>query len=143
MNEYSFVISLRVFGGGILYRELIENIGIPAKSSQRAGEPRFDPKGNVLGGVYSVDYCSIDLPTLRGYSLPAALEKHVEFLRFHSELFAAIGQSAGRSELFVGWFGDRNFGDTFSSNLLRQLSELQIDLSLDIYAGNLPLTASE
>lgn len=135
MNEYSFVISLRVFGGGIDHRDLIEKIGIPARWSHRAGEPRIDPKGNFLDGTYAVDYCSIDLPDLEESSLSAALQKYCDFLRDHKQLFDTIKNNAGKSELFVGWFGDSNFGESFSSDLLRRLAELNLDLSFDIYAG--------
>ena len=51
----------------------------------------------------------------------------------HASFFAQLRRAGGRAEFFIGWFGDRNFGDTFPSATLALLAQLQIDLSFDIY----------
>ena len=39
----------------------------------------------------------------------------------------------GSTELFVGWFLERDGGDVFPHRLLTELGKLGLDLSLDIY----------
>ena len=60
------------------------------------------------------------------HSIALALQQHAAFFR-------RVRAAGGRVEFFIGWFGDRNFGDTFSHATFGLLAELQIDLSFDVY----------
>ncbi|WFU09338.1 hypothetical protein QA646_00255 [Rhizobium sp. CB3090] len=46
---------------------------------------------------------------------------------------AALKESGGELELFIGWFIDGNGGDTFPPELLGQASRLGIALAFDVY----------
>jgi hypothetical protein len=54
-------------------------------------------------------------------------------LKPHSGFFRQVRAAGGRVEFFIGWFGDRNLGDTFSHATLSLVAELQIDLSFDVH----------
>jgi hypothetical protein len=60
------------------------------------------------------------------HSAASALQQHAVF-------FQRIRAAGGRVEFFVGWFGDKNFGDTFPHATLALLAQLQVDLSFDVY----------
>ena len=60
------------------------------------------------------------------HSTASALQQHAAFFR-------RVRAAGGRVEFFIGWFGDRNYGDTFSHTTFSLLAELEIDLSFDVY----------
>lgn len=135
MNEYNFTLHLRIFGGEIGHPQICEFLGLTAEWSHKAGEPRVDPKGRVLYGVYETDYCSISIPHPDSIGLADCIDKQIKFFLKYENLFLDIKRKNGRVEFFVGWFGDGNFGDIFKSSTLKVLGDLGVDLSFDIYAA--------
>ena len=51
----------------------------------------------------------------------------------YSQFFNDLIETQGKAEYFIGIFADRNIGCEFSSKLLKSLSNLGLELSLDIY----------
>jgi len=51
----------------------------------------------------------------------------------YKNVFKKVREGGGTVEFFVGWFIERNSGETFNQGVLKGLAELQIDLALDIY----------
>jgi hypothetical protein len=133
MKNYKFSGSLRVFGGNVEHQAICEALGVTPKWLYRAGTPRVSPTGKLLGGVYASDYCAIDLAIGSDLSLPDFIDQQVRALLIHKELFEKIKKSSGRIEIFIGWFGDGNFGETFQADTLMCIGDLGVDLSLDIY----------
>lgn len=134
MSNYTFAVSLRLFGGDMPHDDICRALGVTAKWQYRAGEPRVTPKGKALSGVYPSDYCVMDLAVAQNLSLPDFLDQQVRALLTHKEIFQRFKQCSGRAEFFIGWFGDGNFGDTFPAESMMLMGEMNIDLSLDVYA---------
>lgn len=132
-KSYTFKASLRIFGGDIPHSDICEALGVTAKWLYRKGEPRVSPKGQLLGGVYSSDYCVIDFAAGPDLSLPDFIDQQARGFIAHKELFQEIQKGSARTEFFIGWFGPGNFGEIFGSDTLALMGELGIDLSLDIY----------
>lgn len=67
-------------------------------------------------------------------TLAALLGHAIDQLAPHRRFFHKIRSQGGTIELFVGWFfDDQNAGDVFGCDLLARMTDLKIDLSLDVY----------
>lgn len=96
-----------------------------------AGAPRTTPRGDPLAGSYEETYCSFRL--LEDRSLIDALRRSVSLLNDYQAFFRLLRSRGGSCELFVGWFGGRNFGETLDRDVLASLVDLELDLALDVY----------
>lgn len=67
--------------------------------------------------------------------LEEALEGAMNKLCRHEKAFQEFRDDGGSAYLFIGIFGPQNFGLEFTPNLLGQLSDLGIEIGLDIYPG--------
>ncbi|MBT1539272.1 hypothetical protein B7R78_0019905 [Ralstonia solanacearum] len=65
--------------------------------------------------------------------LHETLERVAVGLMQYKNVFQAIRRDGGRAEFFIGWYSTGNTGDTFDSELLKQIGELEIDLAFDVY----------
>lgn len=133
MHAFKFSVSLRVFSQVVDPDEISVQLGMKPRWKNIMGEPRTNPKGIPLGGVYDSNYCSYSLSPQNEEELHEILDKTVDCLLKHKDLFNKIHNCGGRSEFFIGWYSIGNTGDTFSSTLLYKLGEMKIDLALDVY----------
>ncbi|MCE7915608.1 MAG: DUF4279 domain-containing protein [Nitrosomonas sp. PRO4] len=133
MHEFPFKVSLRIFSKTVDPTEICNQLDLEPEWIQTVGEPRINPKGIVLGGVYENSYCSFLINLKNHEELHETLDRVVDNLLQHESLFCRIRDDGGRIEFFIGWFSTGNTGDTFSSILLKKLGMLQIDLALDVY----------
>jgi hypothetical protein len=138
MNPFRFAISLRVFSQVIDPDEIGKEIGLEAEWKHRIGDRRTTRKGAVLEGVYTIGYWTHLLTHRDEEELHEVLDRVCDDLVQHQRLFRRIRETGGRTEFFIGWYSIGNTGDTFHSDLLRKLSELQIDLALDVYGEDPP-----
>lgn len=134
MHPFRFAVSLRVFSRSVdPAAEICARLELKPKWQHKIGEPRMNPKGIPLGGVYDSSYCSFNLTRLDDEDLHEMLDRVVDSLLQHKELFHQIRNNGGRSEFFIGWYSPGNTGDSFSYSLLSKLGDLQIDLAFDVY----------
>jgi hypothetical protein len=138
MNSYQYKVSLRIRHP---YREpadITSALGLNPSRCWRAGEPRSTPKGSPLEGNYSESYWTARLAEGRWpeTALTVVIGDLLQQLGAHKNFFHEIRSEGGRIEFFVGWFFDRQSGGVFSSDLLAQMADLKIDLSLDVYPPN-------
>ncbi len=140
MPPYSYAVSLRIFHPTINPEEITHILSLTPARTCKVGAPRQTPKGKPLEGIYRETYWYAELvPESERCSTDTLLEEFLsdvsQQLRPHSQFFARIRTEEGRTELFIGTFGDRNYGFEFSPQLLASFSELGISLSFDIYPG--------
>lgn len=133
MHSFRFAVSLRVFSHSVSPDEICAQLELEPKWQHKIGEPRMNPKGIPLGGVYDSSYCSFNLIRLNDEELHEMFGRIVDDLFHHKALFHRVRDEGGRSEFFIGWYSPGNTGDTFSHDLLVKLGELRIDLALDVY----------
>jgi len=136
MHAFKFEISLRFFSKVIDPAEIYTQLGLEPEWQHKIGEPRKTPKGIALKGVYDISYCSFNFDRQNDEELHEMLDRILNGLTPHAELFYRMRDSGGRAEFFIGWYSPGNTGDTLSFELLRKISELRIDLALDVYGGN-------
>lgn len=133
MNPFKHTVSLRVEHPTVDPDQISAQLGIKPDTKWMAGSERVSPKGNLLDGKHEKSYwsCALESDDRVGLAdflttFTARLEAHKDFLRW-------IRSTGGRTEYFVGWFSNGNSGEIFSCDLLGKLSDLCIDLSLDVY----------
>lgn len=137
MHAPRYVVSLRIFSQTVAPAEICGQLGLEPERKHTIGEPRTNPKGVPLGGVYDRNYCSFDLISQADEELHEMLERVCDGLLQHKSLFHRIEEERGRSEFFIGWFSTGNTGDTFSNALLSKLGALRIDLAFDVYGESM------
>jgi hypothetical protein len=89
----------------------------------------------------AISYWGARFPDEDESSLAAGLEKRVARLRNYKHFLDEFHSSGGSAEFFIGWFVDRNSGDELHWSLLRELADMHISLSFDVYGseiGNTP-----
>jgi hypothetical protein len=138
LPSYRHKVSLRIWHPTIDPAEITLALGITPQSTCRAGEPRTNPKGDLLRGNWKESHwsASFSAEKIRNDDLPGALTAALESLLPNRAFFQQIRATGGRVEFFVGWFFERpNVGEVLESRLLGRMAELGIDLSLDLYSA--------
>jgi len=119
---------------------LTSALRLKPSNAWKAGEPRRTPTGQPLKGVNRESFWTARLiqkryATTPNRSLEASLASEIKRLQKHRALFRRIQRAGGRTELFVGIFGQNgfNFGGELDIDLLAGLTKLGLSLGLDIY----------
>jgi hypothetical protein len=109
-------------------------LGETPRFSWKAGDRRRTPTGQLLEGSNDTTYwCSGSIDG-DGFDLASTIAANLESLESHRSFLADFSSTGGDVEYFIGWYTDgRNTGETFDSDLLRRLADLQIDLAFDVY----------
>jgi len=137
---YSYSVSLRISHPRMDPGALTKSLRLKPSNSWKAGEPRRTPAGEPLKGMNRESFWTARLvqkryATTPRRSLEASLAAEIKRLQKHRTLFRRIQQSGGRTELFVGIFGENgfNFGGELDADLLGGFTKLGLSLGLDIY----------
>ena len=138
MYPYSYSISLRAWHPSIDPGIITSAFGIRPVRAWRAGDARSTPKGAPLEGHYKETYWYTDVvPHEEGASEVCGLEDRLaslaESLSKHSEFISTLRAGGGRAELFIGLYGDRNFGFVIEPGVTQALAAIGLALSFDIY----------
>ena len=117
MYPYCYAVSLRIWHPGVDAQVVADTLGLAshptAPSVQSFWRHQYDvPQDGECAAFIA--------------AAAAALQPHAAF-------FEQLRSAGGRAEFFIGWFGDKNFGDTFRHTTLALLAELRIDVSVDVY----------
>ncbi len=91
------------------------------------------PAGHPLEGIRKETYWYRSLSLSRNAQLSSSIKALLNRLSSRKNFFKKIRAKGGTAEFFVGWFIERNSGDTLGQEVLKGLSNLQIDLALDLY----------
>jgi hypothetical protein len=136
MYPFDYSVSFRVthpsMNPDILCKQLRSN----TKTKWQAGALRKTPDGESLPGVYSETYCCFELAHPKNVGLSEFLLRNNKKLFRYKDFLHSIRSTGGTLEYFVGWFADKDSGEVFELELLKQLAELGINLSLAVYAGS-------
>lgn len=137
-NElYRSSIGLRLTSSAIRADTMISTIGMTPKFAWNKGESRLMPHGKQLNSVKKNSYATFELVRSDDRWLPELLSESVARLAMHRDFFHQLKNSeGGGAEFFIGWFLSRSGGDTLSSALLLDVANLGLDLSFDIYPGD-------
>lgn len=140
MHPYSYSISLRAWHPSMDPDAITRGLDKVPTRTCRAGDARSTPKGTPLEGTYKETYWYSELiPTDGGASIIEGLEDRLSYLAHdlspRSEFISSLRASGGRVELFIGLYGDRNFGFELPPQTVATLAAIGLALSFDIYPG--------
>lgn len=133
MKPFKYSVSFRVEHPEIDPHEISAKLSLTPTTSWKAGDRRSSPTGTPLEGHYKTTYWSYTFGESRDMRLADSLESFSLALQPFKEFLLQIRSTGGKCEYFVGWFSDANSGEIFTFQLLSKITDLQIDLSLDIY----------
>lgn len=140
MTDYRYCISLRVTHPNIDPEEITRELGIEPFREWKMGKQRFTPKGTLLEGLNKGSYWAANMHSeKRILSANIVIEEYLAKLNdkfnIHKEYFASLVASGGCIEYFIGWFSADNVGITLDTALMKQTSELNIEIGLCAYIG--------
>jgi hypothetical protein len=112
--------------------QLSRQLGFEPSRSWRAGEPNISPLGRALEGYSTSSYSTASI------DLADALSACITRLEPHKSTLSDFVRAGGTVAIFIGWFLDRNEGETLEPALLGRLSQLGISLEFDVYPPDFP-----
>jgi hypothetical protein len=115
--------------------EICDQLGLQVQRKWTAGSKRETPIGTSLEGRNRSTYCCFGLEARKGYDLEDSLIRWNETLSPHKRFFKRIRSTGGSVEYFIGMYFEKNSGVEFNVTLLKQLVDLGIELSIDLYGG--------
>ena len=135
MNDVfmTLTISLRVRSAVLSADAITTGLGWVPTMMWSVGEAHRNPNGDSLGGIRDHSYATFNLFRKQRTWLSDALGECAEKISPHRAFLKHIRDQGGSTELFVGWFLERDGGDTLPHQLLLELGNLGLDLALDVY----------
>jgi hypothetical protein len=101
------------------------------------GEQRVTPAGRPLEGVYTDSWFvlsfSTDLQSSGSKPLEEVFDELMGKFEIAGNLFRDLNKMGGTAELHIGVFLDANSGFGLDTNLLKKLTDLNIELGFDLY----------
>ncbi len=137
MNDYEFTISLRVRHPTIDPRRITEALALAPQHTWKAGDPRRDPEGGELDGVFRESYWVgrlMDEPQLssRQLSVESVLLEVLSHLRRTQLFLDQLHVEGGTTEVHVSLFSRANFRLEWPSELLAGFGRIRATVILDV-----------
>ena len=133
MNPYELKITLRITHPILTLPDITRALSIKPSGGWTAGERRVTPAGRPLKGTHKETYWYRSLPISHNAQLNKSVKTLISRLSSKKNFFKKVRAKGGKVEFYVGLFINRNSGESLDQDLLKDLSDLQIDLALDIY----------
>jgi Domain of unknown function (DUF4279) len=138
MSEYEFTVSLRLRHPAIDPSRITQTLGIEPQHTWKAGDPRRDPAGGALEGVYRESYWMgrlMDEPQLSSarLSLESVLLQKLAHLRRSHDFLEQLHAEGGVAELHVSLYVREAFLLELSEESLGCLGRLGLALALEVH----------
>ncbi|MBD3817264.1 MAG: DUF4279 domain-containing protein [Halothiobacillus sp.] len=133
MTEECFSVSLRIWHPTLSTDDVVKQICMKPEVAHSVGEQRTSPSGEILEGLYRRTYCCFELTRKAAGVFTDALPSLLQTIKKHKNFLETLVLDGGRSELFVGVFAEGATGFTLEPPVMMELSELSLELSVDIY----------
>lgn len=137
MSDYEFTMSLRIRHPHIDPAEITRNLGLEPQHTWRAGDPRRDPAGGELEGLYRESYWMGRL-----MAQPELASDHMgvesEILRMLAQLRRSFGfletlkEQGAIAELHVSVFAREEFRLEFLPESLSMLGRIGLTVALEV-----------
>ena len=138
MSEYEFTVSLRLRHPGIDPSKITQTLGIEPQHTWKAGDPRRDPVGGALEGIYRESYWMgrlMDEPQLSSarLSVESVLLQVLAQLRRSHDFLGQLHAEGGVAELHVSLYAREAFRLELSDETLGLLGRLGLAVALDVH----------
>lgn len=135
MNEYKFEVSFRVTHPSMSPDEICALLAIETDVKRKVGDARYNPKGKPLPGNWKETYCGFDIQERADGSIPECLQRMLVKLTYRKNEIDEIHRTGGSLGFYVLASPiEKTLGETLPWQLLRDLAELKIDLSLEVHS---------
>ena len=138
MSEYEFTVSLRLRHPAVDPSTITQTLGIEPQHTWKAGDPRRDPAGEALEGVYRESYWMgrlMDEPQLSSarWSVETVLLEKLAHLRRSHDFLEQLHAEGGVAELHVSLYAREDFRLELSEQSLGLLGRLGLAVALDFH----------
>jgi Domain of unknown function (DUF4279) len=138
MSEYEFTLSLRLRHPAIDPSRITQTLGIEPQHTWKAGDPRRDPAGAALEGVYRESYWMgrlMDEPQLSSarLSVESVLLERLATLRRSQDFLEQLHAEGGVAELHISLYAREDFRLELSEQSLGLLGRLGLAVALDVH----------
>ena len=138
MSDYEFTVSLRLRHPAIDPSKITQTLGIEPQHTWKAGDPRRDPAGGALEGVYRESYWMgrlMDEPQLSSGLLSAesVLLQNLAHLRRSHAFLEQFKAEGGVAELYVSLYAREAFRLELSDESLGLLGRLGLAVALEVH----------
>ena len=133
MTAALFNVSLRIRHPNMDPAKITEILKLTPEFMHKFGDMRKTPTGQHLTGNYKISYWCYSYKLELNMSLNQFLLKfYTDFIPI-CDFFKKISDEEGTIELYCGFNGKYNCGDTLEWRTLRKLSDLYVELGLEIF----------
>jgi hypothetical protein len=108
-------------------------LGLAPQHIWKAADERRTPTGTKIGGFRDSSYCSIEFGVRSREPLSERFDAALVLLRPHRAILRELSSGGGRAAFYIGWFCDEHTGDALPWKILEEMSDLRIDLELNLY----------
>jgi hypothetical protein len=133
MEPIRYDVSLRFTHPEMDPEEICKEIEMDTDIKWKAGAPRVLPKGTIPGGVSKHTYCCFRLKSSNEVSLEDFLKRQSSNLAKYKKFMQRFRKTGGVINYFISWWSGGDTGQTFDIELLNQLTELGIELGINVY----------
>jgi hypothetical protein len=112
---------------------ITETLGLTPHHSAIAGSVRKTPKGTILPGPHRTSVWSHSYRVERHRHFFSEIAKMIDRLEPHKALLHEIDESGGSICLIADLPGEVNIGSEFPWRDMARLSDLHIDLGIEVY----------
>ncbi len=138
MHRYTSKLSLHMRHPSRDLSKVVETLQLRPKYIWKSGDDRRSSTGTRIGGKRESSYCSVEIKSAPRTPLVQKIREALAFLAPHRRMLNRLTSTGGKVSLYVGWFCDENTGETFDNSVLRSMSELRVDLELNVYLPDQP-----
>lgn len=148
MSEYEFTVSLRLRHPTIDPSRITRTLGLEPQHTWKSGDPRRDPAGAALEGVYRESYWMgrlMDEPQLSStrLSVESVLLQTLTHLRRAHDFLEQLHAEGGVAELYVSLYAREDFQLELSAQTLALLGRLGLAVALDVHPRPSPGVAAQ
>ena len=143
MSEYEFTLSLRLRHPAIDPSRITQTLGIVPQHTWKAGDPRRDPTGGALEGLYRESYWMgrlMEEPQLSSarLSVESVLLEKLATLRRSQDFLEQLHAEGGVAEIHVSLYAREDFRLELSEQSLGLLGRLGLAIALDVHPQPAP-----
>jgi len=129
----SFKVSLWITHPTIDPEDISRALSLSPSRQTKVGQQRATPAGGPLEGTYQFSSWRHQFDTSSVIDLSEFLAWLVQRLEQHTGYFVNLAREDGSVVLLCTILADGNWDEEFQHTLLRRLSDMAIDLRLDVY----------
>ena len=126
-------VCLRLWHPHCSPEDVNRGVGLVPQITHAIGDQRMTPIGRLLTGKYTEMFWMHRTEMRNGEDVANGIGRVLDLIGPHHVFFRDFLASGGRGELFVGVFLDGCLVLTIPQDQLRQIAELGLNLSFDIY----------